>query len=200
MDSAPELLQAGLPVQLLQNRPDVRQAEAQLQAAKWDIKSARAAFFPSMRLFSGFGFEAFKSAYLFRSPASQAYTFAGDLMAPLVNKKAIKADFKSANARQIEAAFAYEQCVLTAFVEVQNQLSNVKNLKEKYQLKSQQVAALVQSNSISNTLFASARADYMEVLLTQRDALEARFELVETKKLQFMAMIQLYQALGGGWK
>jgi outer membrane protein TolC len=89
--------------------------------------------------------------------------------------------------------------VLNAYIEVVNQLSNISNLKQSYELKAQQVQALNESIQIANDLFRSARADYMEVLLTQRDALESKFELVETKKEQMNAKVNIYQALGGGW-
>jgi len=90
--------------------------------------------------------------------------------------------------------------VLSAYIEVVNQQSMLLNLKQSYDLKLQEVEALKASITISNDLFSSARADYMEVLLTQRDALEARFELVETKMKQMHAKVDIYQALGGGWK
>lgn len=80
-----------------------------------------------------------------------------------------------------------------------NQVSNISNLEKSYNLKDQEVQALTQSIRISNSLFRSARADYMEVLLTQRDALESRFDLVETKRQQMNAVVNIYQALGGGW-
>ena len=120
-------------------------------------------------------------------------------MAPLVNKKAIKAEYQNANAKQIQAIYEYERTILNAYIEVANQLSNISNLQQSYDLKEQQVNALTESISISNNLFRSARADYMEVLLTQRDALESRFELVETKVRQMNAVVHVYQALGGGW-
>jgi len=82
---------------------------------------------------------------------------------------------------------------------VANQLSNINNLKKSYELRSKQVQTLTQSIGISTRLFRSARADYMEVLLTQRDALESKFELIETKKKQMNAKVNVYQALGGGW-
>jgi outer membrane protein, multidrug efflux system len=82
---------------------------------------------------------------------------------------------------------------------VANQVSNINNLEKSYDLKSKQVEALSESINISNNLFKSARADYMEVLMTQRDALDSKFELIETKKQQMNAMINIYQALGGGW-
>ncbi|HET9487287.1 MAG TPA: TolC family protein, partial [Chryseosolibacter sp.] len=72
-------------------------------------------------------------------------------------------------------------------------------LKKSYELEAKQVQALNESITISNGLFKSARADYMEVLMTQRDALESEFELIETKKRQMNAMVNIYQALGGGW-
>ena len=107
--------------------------------------------------------------------------------------------YYTANARQIQAVYDYERTLLTAYIEVVNQLSNIRNLANSYELKEKEVRTLTESISISNSLFRSARADYMEVLLTQRDALEAKFELIETKKEQMSAMVNIYQALGGGW-
>ena len=88
---------------------------------------------------------------------------------------------------------------MNAYIEVANQLSKISNLEKSYNLKDKQVQALTQSITISNDLFRSTRADYMEVLLTQRDALESKFELIETKKQQMNTVVNIYQALGGGW-
>ncbi len=128
------------------------------------------------------------------------YSLAGNLMQPLINRNAIKASYYSANARQIQAVYDYERTILTAYIEVANQLSNISNLEKSYDLRAQQVQTLTQSIDISTRLFKSARADYMEVLLTQRDALESKFELIETKKQQMNAVVNMYQALGGGWR
>ncbi|GEP92671.1 efflux transporter, outer membrane factor (OMF) lipoprotein, NodT family [Chitinophaga terrae (ex Kim and Jung 2007)] len=195
----PAVIQAGIPAQLLNNRPDIRQAELALKAAKLDVKVARAQFYPSLGFSAGVGYNAFSPAYLFRTPASLLYSIGGELAAPLVNRNAIKAAYNSANAKQVQAVYSYEQTVLHAYIEVANQLANIGNLDKSYTLKHQQVDKLVQSIDISNDLFAAARADYMEVLLTQRDALESKMELVETRKQQWNAMINIYQALGGGW-
>lgn len=195
----PATIQAGVPAQLLQNRPDVRQAELELEAAKLDIQVARANFYPSLGITGGIGLNAISPKHLISFPESMIFGLAGDLMAPLVNKKAIKAEYQNANAKQIQAIYEYERTILNAYIEVANQLSNISNLQQSYDLKEQQVSALTESISISNNLFSSARADYMEVLLTQRDALESRFELVETKVRQMNAVVHVYQALGGGW-
>ncbi|MEP3968214.1 MAG: TolC family protein, partial [Nonlabens sp.] len=99
-----------------------------------------------------------------------------------------------------QAAYEYEQQLLNAYKEVANQVSNLDYLVKSYDLKEQQVQSLTESIEIANQLFQYARADYMEVLLTQRDALEARKELIHTKKEQMIATVDLYKALGGGWR
>ena len=195
----PNMMQAGIPSQLLQNRPDVRQAENNLTAAKLDVEVARANFYPSLSLSAGVGLRAFNPAYILKLPESLIASLAGDLAGPLINKNAIKATYASANARQIQAVYQYEKTVLNAYIEVANQLSNMSNLANSYDLKTKEVAALTESVNISNRLFTSARADYMEVLLTQREALESRFDLVETKMQQLNATVNIYRALGGGW-
>ncbi|HRW91118.1 MAG TPA: TolC family protein, partial [Flavobacteriales bacterium] len=122
------------------------------------------------------------------------------LVAPLVNRNAIKAAYASANARQLQAVHAYERTLLNAYVEVVNRMSAIENLRQSYRMRQQRVDALSTSVTISGNLFRSARADYVEVLLTQREALESRFELVETQLEQMKARVGMYQALGGGWK
>ncbi|RZJ29978.1 MAG: TolC family protein, partial [Flavobacterium sp.] len=170
IDSAPMSVSTGIPSQLLENRPDVKQAELELMAAKLDVKAARAEFYPSLGISAGVGFEAFKTSYLFRTPESLLYSVADDLVAPLINRNAIRAEFNSANARQLQALFNYEKTVLTAYLEVSNGLSAVDNLTKRYDLQARQVAALNKSSDAAGELFRSARADYLEVLLTQRDA------------------------------
>jgi len=200
MAITPKVLSAGIPSQLLQNRPDIRKAEYELSAAALNIKVAKANFYPSFGIKAGVGFEAFALKYLINTPESLAATIAGEMVAPLVNRNAIIADYKNANAKQIQAAYEYEQSIVKAYTEVANQLSNIDNLGKNYQLKRKQVDFLVQSIDVSTQLFKSARADYLDVLLTQRDALEAKKELIETKQKQIIAMVDLYKSLGGGWQ
>jgi len=196
----PMSVNAGIPSQLLANRPDIKQAELEMAAAKLDVKVARAEFYPSLDISAAIGFEAFKPSYLFKLPKSLLYSLAGDLAGPLINRNAIKAEFSSANARQLQSMFNYQRILLNAYMEVSTQLSKISNLEKSYDLKSQQVEALNTSISVSNDLFKSARADYFEVLMTQRDALETKLELVETKKAQLNAVVNVYKELGGGWK
>lgn len=198
-DSLPSQIHVGIPSQLLDNRPDIRQAEYNLAAAKLNVKVAKARFYPSLDISAAVGYDAFSPQFLFNTPKSLVYSLAGDLIGPLVNKNAIKAEYKNANAEQIEAVYNYEKTVLNAFTEVLNQLAKIKNLEGTYAFQSKQVDALSQSIQISNDLFKSTKADYMEVLLTQRDALESKFDLIETQVAQKKAIVNIYQALGGGW-
>lgn len=193
-----EELQTGIPSQLLINRPDIRQAELNLAASKLDVQVAKANFYPSFSIQAGLGFQAFNPLYLLR-PASILYNLAGDMVAPLVNKNAIIAKYYNANAQQIQAVFAYEQTILTAYTEVLNQIAKASNFKASYEMKLKEVEILLQSVSISNNLFNSARADYMEVLLTQREALESKMQLIEIRMKQLNAKVNIYRALGGGW-
>ncbi|QQR90462.1 MAG: TolC family protein [Myxococcales bacterium] len=200
MDKKPVAIATGIPSQLLENRPDVRQAILELEAAKLDVQVAKARFLPRLSLEAGVGYESFNAKHLVATPASLIYNLAGNLVAPLLNVAAIKADYRSANARQIQAVINFERTLLKAFTEVSNQLAKIDNYEKRYDRVSKQVKTLEDAIEMSNVLYQSARADYMEVLMTRRDALEAEVDLIETKKQQMQAMVGVYQALGGGWQ
>lgn len=194
----PDTIHTGVPSQLLEKRLDVKKAELQLESSKLDVKVAKANFYPTLKITGGIGYEAFNPKFIISSPESMIFSLAGTLTAPLINRNEIKAIYLSANAKQIQAAYNYERTILNAYVEVANQIAKIDNLEKNFDKKKLQVDALNESVTIAGGLFLSARADYMEVLLTQRDALEAKMELIETKKQQINAMIYFYRALGGG--
>ncbi|WP_246146419.1 TolC family protein [Rubripirellula lacrimiformis] len=191
-------LSIGVPSQLLQNRSDIRQAERELGAAGLDIKVARARFYPSLALNAGVGYRAFDAKYLFSTPESLIYNVAGDLVAPLINKKAIKADYRSANAKQIQVVYNYQRTVLNAFTEVINYMAKVDNYGKSIEIKKQQLASLEGSVDSATKLFQNARGEYLDVLLSQRDMMESKMILIETKQEQLAATVKAYQALGGG--
>lgn len=190
-------LSVGLPSQLLQNRPDIRQAERELEAAGLDVLVARAHFLPKPFITAGVGYQAFNPRYLFE-PEALIYNVAGSLVAPLINKKAIQAEYLTANARQLEAVYNYQRVILNAFTEVVNRVSMVQNYSNSLDIKRQQLRSLEASVDSASKLFLNARVEYVEVLLAQRDLLEARTVLIETKKQQLSAIVNAYQALGGG--
>ena len=191
-------LGGGSPAELLAGRPDIHRAELALAAAELDVGVARARFYPSLSLDASLGFRAAESGLLFESPASLAYAVAADLAMPLLNRRGIEAAYNSASAAQQQALLEYQQTVLRAFTEVSNQLSMLDNLAAGLEAKRQQAGALSESVDFATRLYRSARADYTEVLLTQRDALEAQMELVELEQQQIAELLRMYQMLGGG--
>lgn len=196
----PPAIHTGLPSQLLENRPDVIRAELELAASELDVQVAKASFYPSLEIKAGLGMQSFDLLRLVTTPASLFYNVAADIMAPLFNRKALTANYYSANARQMQAVWQYERTLLKGYGEAATQLAAIENLGKSYDLRAQAVTKLNESIDISSRLFASARADYAEVLLTRREALESQLELIETKKQQLNAVVNLYQALGGGWR
>lgn len=200
MSTMPQTISTGIPSQLLANRPDIKQAELELKSAKLDVEAARKEFYPSLEISATLGLEAFKPSYLVKLPESMAASLAGELAGPLINKSAIKANFQTADAKQIQALYEYDKTILNAYLDVANLMSKIKNIDQYYQLKSQETKSLEQSIDIANQLFRNSRADYLEVLLNQRDALDAKMELVEAKQKQLSTVVDIYKSLGGGWK
>lgn len=199
-DLVPPLVHAGIPSQLLDNRPDVKQAQLQLVAAQLDVKVAKASFYPALGIRATIGIDSFDFLKLVAMPASLVYGLAADVLAPLINRRALSAQYFTSNTKQMQAVYQYERAVLTGYVEVSKLMALIHNLEQSYALQSQQVQKLTQSIDVSARLFSSARADYMEVLLTRRDALDAQIELIESRKRQMTAALGLYRALGGGWR
>jgi multidrug efflux system outer membrane protein len=191
-------LSVGVPCDLLLNRPDIRMAERELEAAGLDVLVARADFYPKLNLYAGVGYEAFNAKYLFMTPQSLIYNAVGDLTAPLINKRAIQAEYMNANARQLQALYDYQRTVLNAFTEVINRMSKVKNYSESLAIKKEQLDALEASVVSATSLFQGARVEYMDVLFAQRDLRDARTVYIDTKKEQLSAVVNTYQALGGG--
>lgn len=196
----PVAVHEGVPSQLLQNRPDIRKAELELEANKLDVQVAKASFYPRLGIGANIGYQSFDATKLLATPASLLYSLGADIMVPLLNRRGLTAAYYTANSVQLQAVYRYERALLKGFIEVANRVQLMQNLKQSEALRRQEVDALTQSIDISSRLFASARADYMEVLLTRRDALESQIELIEIKRKQMSAMVGLYQALGGGWR
>jgi len=194
-----DTIAAGLPAQLLLNRPDIRQAELDLLAARADVRAARAAFFPSLQIVGGMGQQAYRTDLLLQSPQSFAFNLVSGLAAPLVNRYAVQARFKGASAVQAEAVLHYQKTVLNGYIEVYNELTRYENLKLMFSQKEQEAQVLTQAISTANELYRTGRANYLEVLLIQQNALEARIDLVTTHRQLNQSVVQIYRSLGGGW-
>lgn len=189
----------GIPSQLLQNRPDIRQAEQALFASQANVQAVRKAFYPTLTITSSLGLNAYNPTLLLHLP-STAYNVLSGLSLPLLNRKALFAEFYTATALQRQAYIAYQRTVMLSFMEVYNHLKNINNLDEINALTHQEILALNRAIDASNLLFQSGRANYLEVLNVQQNLLQTRIDLVENKKRQFQATINLYKSLGGGWQ
>jgi NodT family efflux transporter outer membrane factor (OMF) lipoprotein len=190
-------LGVGVPSQLLQNRPDIRRAERELAAAGLDVSVARANFYPQLILNAGVGLQAFNIIYLFE-PQAVVGNVAASFIGPLVNRRAIRAEYLTSNARQLQAIYDYQRTLLNAFTEVVNRLTMVQNYSGSVAIKKQQLASLEAAVDVANSLFQFARTEYLDVLTAQRDLRDARTALIDTKQQQLSAIVNTYQALGGG--
>ncbi|GIW96422.1 MAG: hypothetical protein KatS3mg110_4463 [Pirellulaceae bacterium] len=190
-------LAVGVPAQLLLNRPDIRQAERELEAAGLDVLVARAHFFPRLDVVASVGYQGFNPKFLFH-PDALTFGVAEGVVAPLINWRAIQAEYQTANAKQLQAVYNYQRVILEAFTEVANRLAMVDYYTKSIESKKKQLQALELSVQTATNLFQNARVEYLEVLLAQRDLLEARRDLIQLKRQQLAATVNLYRALGGG--
>jgi NodT family efflux transporter outer membrane factor (OMF) lipoprotein len=190
-------LSVGVPSQLLRNRPDIRQAERELAANGLDVSVARANFYPQLVLNAGVGLQSFDIRYLFE-PQAVMGNIASSLVGPLINKRAIQAQYLTANAKQLQAIYEYQRVILNAFTEVINRMTMVQNYSNSIEIKKQQLASLGNAVQVATDLYLRARAEYLDVLTVQRDLRDARMALIDTKVQQLTAIVNTYQALGGG--
>ncbi|MBL0743139.1 efflux transporter outer membrane subunit [Chryseolinea sp. Jin1] len=196
----PMEISVGIPAHMLRRRPDVQAAELNLLASHADLKSAHAAFFPSLTITSSVGLQSFSSSYFFNLPGSLAYSVLGGLTTPLFERNTIRADYKAATAFQAEEFHHYRSAVLNGYREVVTSMNRIENLKAASDLKEQEVEVLQNAVATSRDLFNTGYANYLEVVSAQRGVLEAELALADTRKAQFHSLIALYKALGGGWE
>ncbi|MBX0289507.1 efflux transporter outer membrane subunit [Hymenobacter sp. HSC-4F20] len=195
----PTQVQAGLPASMLLRRPDVQQAELELVAARADVSAARAAFLPSLTLTPFIGVNAYRASVLFNSPGSLAYGLLAGLSAPLLNRNGLKADLRRSAAEQQIAYNDYQKAVQTGFEEVSTSLRGIGNYQRMFELQQQEVEALNKAVSVSDDLYKANYASYLEVVTAQRSVLDAELNLTNTRRQQFLLLIDLYRGLGGGW-
>ena len=194
----PARLGAGVPATALLHRPDVRQAELELQATHADISAARAAFLPSLTLTPYVGFNSFTSSLLF-SPSSVVYGALAGLSGPILNRAVVRADYRRAVAGNLESYYDYQKTLQTGFVEVVNGLKGLDNFRAAATLRQREVDVLTLGVSTANDLYLAGYASYLEVITAQRSVLEAELNLAEARQAQLLQSVNLYRALGGGW-
>jgi multidrug efflux system outer membrane protein len=189
---------AGLPSDLLANRPDIRQAEEDLIAANARIGVAKSLYFPTISLTGLFGFASTDLSNLFSGPA-KVWSFAAPLTAPIFTGGAIRGQVKSAEAVQQQALVRYQQFIQTAFREVEDALIDQKRSRERLEIQSQQVLTLRNYARIARLRFDNGYTSYIEVLDAERSLFNAELSQAQTKGVLFQALVNLYKAMGGGW-
>lgn len=195
----PPLPPVGLPSSLLEARPDVRQAEAQLVAANARIGIAKSAFFPSISLTGLFGSESAALAQLFTNGAS-IWSYGAALALPIFNAGRTTARVEQASASQKEAVARYQKTVQTAFKEVSDALINLKEYDAAEAALATQLETAEQAYKLAQARYEAGYTSFLEVLDSQRSLNSAQLSFLATRKHRLSATVDLFKALGGGWQ
>ncbi len=188
----------GVPSALLERRPDIREAEQNLVAANAQIGVARAAYFPQISLTGTAGYESAKLTDLFQGPAG-VWSLAGSLVQPIFEGGRLKSGVNLAEAQHEELLLTYQQTIQGAFRDVSNALIAYQKYRE-FRIQEQQLVDSAQDAAhLSEIRFKAGTADYLEVLTNETNSFSAELNLAQAQGNELIALVQLYQALGGGW-
>jgi outer membrane protein, multidrug efflux system len=193
-------LSAGVPSALLSNRPDVKIQELELTIANAKTGIAKAAMYPSLTITATGGVNSFKASNWFNIPASLFGTVAGGITQPLFQRRELKTQYELAKVDREKTVLQFRQSVLTAVGEVADALAKNEKLKEQQLIAATRVTTLQRSIINADLLFKNGMANYLEVIIAQSNVLQDELELASLKKDQLNAAVELYRALGGGWK
>jgi multidrug efflux system outer membrane protein len=189
----------GLPSRLLERRPDLRVAEQQLVAANADIGQAKAAFFPQITLTGFYGYQSVALSDLFTSGA-RAWQFGPSVTLPLFTGGRLRGELNLAKARFEEAVAAYQQSVQNAFREVSDGLVAYQRTREFRARQEERTQAHRDATTMANVRYEGGVASYLEVLYNEQELFNAELGLAAARRNEFLSVIQLYRALGGGWE
>jgi NodT family efflux transporter outer membrane factor (OMF) lipoprotein len=188
----------GMPSELLYQRPDIRQAEAQLAAANFSVEAARAALFPQIQLTAQTGVQSAALASLF-GPGAWFYTLSAGLTQPLFDGFLLESQLKQAKGVQLQDLQAYRKAVLSAFSDVEKALVALAQSTKQERLQTEAVASSRRAFEVSETQLRAGTVNLVTVLLTQQTLLTAENTLAQVRLTKMLAASSLFQALGGGW-
>jgi multidrug efflux system outer membrane protein len=188
----------GLPSELLYQRPDIRQAEAQLAGSNFSVEAARAAFFPQIQLTGTTGFQSAALASLF-GPGAWFYTAAASLTQPIFDGFLLESQLKQAKGVQLQDLQAYRKVVLSAFADVEKALIALQKFTLQERLQNEVVAASRKAFDVAETQLRGGTVNLIIVLQTQQTLFTAENNLVQVRLNKLLAASSLFQALGGGW-
>ncbi|MBX7066537.1 MAG: efflux transporter outer membrane subunit [Parachlamydiales bacterium] len=194
----PPCVPTGLPCDLLENRPDIKQAEEQILAANADVGVARAAFFPTFTLDGDLGQKSTATNNFFNNSAN-FFDFVVQAFQPLFTGWRLTNQLNEAEAVLLETLYSYQQTILTALQEVDDALIAHKKAKEKYQIQTQRVGALKDYLNLANLRYFNGQNDYLTVLDAEKTLFATQLEASTTEADLYLTIISLYKALGQGW-
>jgi multidrug efflux system outer membrane protein len=195
---APEI-PAGLPSSLLERRPDIRQAEAQLVAANAQIGVAKAAYFPQINLTASGGYQSSALTSLFTGPAG-LWSFGGSLVQPIFTGGRIRSNVKFTEARQQEAALVYQQTIQQAFRGVSDALVEYRKDREFREEQEQLTLSAQDAARLSETRYRGGATSYLEVLTNETNYFDAELGLAQAQLNELLGLVRIYRNLGGGWR
>jgi outer membrane protein, multidrug efflux system len=195
----PSQVPAGLPSSLLERRPDIRQAEEQLVAANAEIGVARAAYFPDISLSGSGGFQSSALTNLFSGPAG-AWSFGASLAQPIFTGGRLRSGVRLAEAQQQTAALFYQQSIQGAFRSVSDALVAYRKTREFRAQQELLFQSAEDAARLSHMRYTGGATGYLEVLTNETNAFSAELGLAQARLNELLALVQLYQALGGGWQ
>ncbi len=193
-------LATGVPVAILNRRPDVRADEMSLVKANAQVGISQANMYPALTITAGTGFESLKASSWFNIPGSLFGLAGGALVQPILQGRQLKTQFEIAKQQREQAVILFRQSVLNAAIEVSNALIQVSKLKEQEIIAKQRNDTLSAAVGNAQLLFKNDLADYLEVITAQQTALDAELSLAFIQRAELNARVELYRSLGGGWK
>ena len=195
----PAVVPAGLPSELLDRRPDIREAEANLMAANADIGVARADFFPNIALTGTAGFESYALNSLFTTSAG-LWNTAASLTQPVFEAGALRSGMRLVRAQEEQMLLTYKQTIIGAFQQVSDGLIAYQKDREFREQQERLTAAAADADRLSKILYQHGGASYLQVLTSETNYFAAELSLAQARLNERLALVQLYDALGGGWQ
>lgn len=195
----PPTVPAGLPSELLERRPDIGEAEENLIAANAQIGVAKAAYFPNISLTATAGYESYALTRLF-DPSSTLWNTAGSLTQPVFEAGGLRSGMRLAEAQEQQMLLTYKQTIITAFQQVSDSLVGYQKYREFRQQQQLLTDATETTEHLSNTLYQNGSASYLQVLTSETNYFAAELNLAQAQLNERLALVQIYNALGGGWQ
>ena len=198
--TVPDSLGAGVPLELLRNRPDVRAAEEALMSQHASMGAAKAMLYPALTVTAQGGLNSISSANWFSTPGSLFSIVSGSVLQPVFRHGELTAQYRQSRIRRDQAELTFKQILLKSVGEVSDALVQVQKTGEQELFATRRVSTLRRAVRNSSLLFQSGMATWLEVITAESDLLQAELDLADVQRRRFLAVADLYRSVGGGWQ